>query len=192
MSGRRLWPSSPRRYCVSLCIASRFFVCPVYLVCIPAELSPSPISFSRLHCHLLQFFFCLPLAAMSSSHDLSTLSPRSASLSHCRLVLFFFLIFERGCVSPLHSLSPSPLSSPCSSAFHLDLPSCLRRTQLDPGRARCELPCQVLSSLVSLIAFNEPARFGFEQCAMCHAAEEGAEEGGGGKRGKTVKESLEC
>lgn len=43
-----------------------------------------------------------------------------------------------------------------------------------------------------MIAFNEPARFGFEQCAMCHAADAGAEEGGGEKKGKMVKESLEC
>lgn len=43
------------------------------------------------------------------------------------------------------------------------------------------LPRQV-HSVVSLIACNEPARFGFEQCAMCHIAEAGAEEGGGEKK----------
>lgn len=158
----------------------------VLCVCTPAELftsiSPSAPSLPSTLSFASVFF--PPTSSNFLQPRLTHSATVSASLSQQWLVVFFLLIS----FSPMHVLSSllpcSSLSSLCSSGFHLDLPSCLRRTELDRGRARCVLPRQVLSSVVSLIACNEPACFGFEQCAMCHTAEAGVDEGGGGKKRK--------
>lgn len=80
---------------------------------LPLSLSSTlPLSPS-LVCTVICFsFFFLPPPAISSNHDLHTLSQRSASLSHWRLVLFVFLISGGRGVCFTTVLPPRPLSLP--------------------------------------------------------------------------------
>lgn len=143
----------------------------MYFLCIPTELS---------RFRLLYTVICLSFASHWQQFPLTTTSThchRAFSLASC----FVFFVF-----CPSHHFTPtsdppppSPVLPSLLLAFHLDLWSCFCHST-DPG---CMLLCQTLSSLVSLIAFNEPACLGLSY-VRCVTQWEGEAEGGGKKKGK--------